>query len=60
MRKLICERCNREFVCNKNGESCWCYTKPYVRLDVTESYKDCLCEKCLEELYETSKNNNPR
>lgn len=59
MRKIVCDRCKAQFICNGSGYDCWCFEKPYVRLDKTEDYKDCLCEKCLIELSnETSKNNN--
>lgn len=59
MRQLTCERCNTDFVCNRSNGECWCLKLPYVRLDETENYKDCLCEKCLTEIYnERSKNNN--
>lgn len=61
MRTLTCERCKAIFLCSRDSNICWCTTKPYIRLDITESYKDCLCEKCLEEIHnETSKNNNQR
>ena len=59
MRDLICERCLTKFICNGSGYDCWCFEKPYVRLDATDNYKDCLCEKCLIELQnETSQNHN--
>lgn len=59
MRSIKCERCANEFVCNRNDIECWCYKFPHVRLDSTEKYNDCLCEKCLIELHnERSKDNN--
>jgi hypothetical protein len=59
MRDLICERCRTKFICNGSESSCWCFQISYVRLDKTEQYKDCLCEKCLIELEnETSQNHN--
>jgi len=59
MIPLKCERCGNDFICNRNEKECWCFKLPYVRLDKTQKYNDCLCEKCLIELYnETSKNNN--
>ena len=59
MRNIICQRCNDKFVCKGSSDKCWCFEKPYVRLDKTYTYVDCLCQQCLEELYnETSKNNN--
>jgi hypothetical protein len=57
MREIKCERCGKEFSC-KGLKDCWCLSKPYVRLDKSQDYKDCLCENCLEELYNASKNNN--
>jgi hypothetical protein len=59
MRQIVCQRCQTEFTCNRNGNECWCFKLPYIRLDDTDKYNDCLCEKCLIELYnERSKNNN--
>ena len=59
MRKIYCERCKLEFVCNGSGNDCWCFELPYVRLDNTDQYKDCLCKKCLIELHDArSKDNN--
>lgn len=59
MRILNCERCKNEFTCNGTQHDCWCFQKPYVRLDKTEKYIDCLCEKCLTELQnEHSQNHN--
>ncbi len=60
MREIKCERCGTKFSCN-GIKNCWCLSKPYVRLDISQEFKDCVCEKCLEELHnETSKNNNQR
>lgn len=59
MRELICEKCRTKFICNGSGYDCWCFEKPYIRLDETEKFNDCLCEKCLIELHDArSKNNN--
>jgi hypothetical protein len=59
MKTILCERCNTKFICNGQDKYCWCFEKPYVRLDDTEQYKDCLCEKCLIELHNArSKDNN--
>lgn len=58
MREIKCERCGTKFSC-RGMEDCWCLSKPYIRLDTSEKYKDCLCEKCLAELQnERSKDNN--
>ncbi len=59
MRELICEKCRTKFICNRTDKECWCLKLPYVRLDETTQYNDCLCEKCLIELHDArSKNNN--
>jgi len=59
MRNIKCERCQKEFICNGAGYDCWCFEKPYIRLDYTEKYDDCLCEQCLIDIHnERSKDNN--
>jgi hypothetical protein len=59
MRKISCAKCKQEFVCNGSGYDCWCFEKPYIRLDETEKYDDCLCEQCLIDIHnERSKDNN--
>ncbi len=59
MKNKVCERCKKEFVCKSDEGSCWCFELPYIRLDKTNQYSNCLCYKCLLELQnETSKNNN--
>lgn len=55
MNELVCERCGNTFVCSSNYKQCWCFSLPNVKIN--ENYKDCVCQKCLQELYEKSKNN---
>lgn len=58
MRSVVCQRCGKEFTCTGDNK-CWCTNIPYVKFEHTVQYNDCICEKCLVELYnETSKNNN--
>jgi len=58
MRELICEKCRTKFICNGSGYDCWCFDQPYIRLDKTEQYTDCLCERCVIELYHENSENN--
>lgn len=59
MIKKICEKCFEEFTCTGNDGHCWCFELPYVRLDETDEYKNCLCKKCLVKIIdEKCKNNN--
>ena len=46
----ICEKCNAEFNCSTDN-LCWCMELPTV--DVITQLKDCLCENCLKEIYDT-------
>jgi hypothetical protein len=59
MRELVCEKCGDKFVCNGDSHTCWCFNLEFVDLHKYDNYKDCLCEKCLKELNERSKDNNP-
>jgi hypothetical protein len=52
-----CSKCTEEMEC-KSDNDCWCLTKPYIRLDETDQYNDCLCEKCLLELYNARSQNS--
>ena len=58
MRNVVCERCQTKFTCNSSDNNCWCFEKPYIRLDETTQYNDCLCEKCLIELHNARSQNN--
>ena len=50
----VCPRCGREFVCRKDAPSlCQCagiVLSERVRAYLKETYKDCLCRECLEEI----------
>lgn len=52
-----CSRCDCEMECTGSND-CWCFTLPYIRLDITESYNDCLCKQCLIELTNARSQNN--
>lgn len=59
MKNKVCERCGQEFTCKSDEGVCWCFELPYIRLDKTNQYNNCLCYNCLLQLQdETSKNNN--
>ena len=51
-RRLVCERCGREFGCSPDDPgNCWCAAEPY-RLTMPTSasrsqFRDCLCPSCL-------------
>jgi len=59
MRNIKCDRCQKEFICKGADYNCWCFEKPYVNIEKTENYNDCLCEQCLIDIHNESKNNNP-
>jgi len=52
-----CSKCDGKMEC-KGLDSCWCFALPYVRLDETTQYNDCICEKCLLELYNARSQNH--
>lgn len=59
MRNIECQKCKVTFTCFNSENNCWCFEMPYLRLDETEQYKDCICKNCMLELYDArSKNNN--
>lgn len=58
MTEKICEKCNDIFACTGNSDHCWCFDLPYIRLDDTSEYKNCLCKKCLVEIIDEKRKNN--
>ncbi len=51
--KMICESCGKEFSCGANVGKCWCFAvelKAEILTELRESFKNCLCEKCLDKL----------
>ncbi len=50
-RSRACESCGSDFECQIGLKGCWCSEinlTDQSRQQVSESYKDCLCRKCLE------------
>lgn len=48
----ICPRCGKTFEC-LHSSKCWCvniHISDKVKAKLKESYSDCLCKECLEEL----------
>lgn len=45
-----CERCQKQFSCGASDKDrpCWCFKYPSEKS--FPEYKDCLCQKCFEEL----------
>ena len=55
----VCEKCGYKFECLHN-KNCWCNNLKITKelgLYLKETYKDCLCKKCLSEFVEKYKNN---
>jgi hypothetical protein len=51
--KLICKSCGEEFFCGANIGKCWCFDvelKAETLADLSEDFKNCLCEGCLEKI----------
>ena len=46
MKKLICEKCKKQFFCYSSEiKNCWCFQIPLKIID--EDFKNCLCKDCL-------------
>ncbi len=49
MKKIICIKCNIEFICNASDiKKCWCFSIATKKIDL--NLKSCLCKTCLEKL----------
>ena len=51
MRELNCQRCGARFDCGKGAPGCWCEQLPKtpgLQHELSHTYTDCLCRRCLE------------